>query len=355
MGVRGIGQGFSYRTGLEAELMVEALQQRYREKNRRGAVSAFINAFQSIGEQSKLIRLVILVDESENILAFELGEDLRPNLRHLLTNSPIKRDIALVMAGSTKMYTKVKERDSPLENVFDHYLLHTLSREATLALARKPNADRLSEQAAEAIWEQTGGQPCMAQYILHELWYEFDGELQGVAAEDVYDIADTFDERTQHFATWAKTLDRSGDALYCFLIEQNAPVAYPVIRQHFYQMTQNILRGALDALVYHGLVHCHGEGRGRRYSLAGTMYRDWFLTAGHLNTPEQTEAHTTPAVPQVLIERVEQHMTTIAGSVIGPVAVGGGDAVDQRESQGPLYKPQNTVEQNFDKKEDKRK
>jgi len=35
------------------------------------------------------IRLVILIDESEQILAVEWGEDLRPNLRALLSNCPI--------------------------------------------------------------------------------------------------------------------------------------------------------------------------------------------------------------------------------------------------------------------------
>jgi hypothetical protein len=256
------------------------------------------------------------------------------------------------------MYTKVTEHDSPLENILDRYPLPTLDHDATLALALQPNDERLSESAAEEVWRQSGGQPCMAQYILHELWNDFEGEIEIATSEDVRYAAQGFEQRTQHFSTWSKTLGPLGWRIYLFLLEQSVPMSYTLLRTEFVELPLDVLKSTLDALVYHGLVHCGGRGRNQQYSIAGTMYRDWFLAAGRLSAPEETPNHGTPAGLQVLIERVEQHFgaqTNIAGGVNGPVAsgkfegaaaVGGGEAVDQRESQGSLYKPHD-VEQDF--------
>lgn len=176
----------------------------------------------------------------------------------------------------------------------------------------------------------------------------------GYAAQD-------FEQRTQHFSTWTKTLGPVGWMIYLFLLGQNTPVTYGALRTQFAEMPLDALKSTLDALVYHGLVHCRGRGKSQQYNPAGVMYRDWFLAAGQLSAPEQNRALATPAGIQVFIERIEHHIgaqTNIAGDVSGPVGsgqfqsavvVGGGEAVDQRESQGPLYKPQNTVEQNFNK------
>jgi hypothetical protein len=289
-----LGEACELRQGLERHLAVELLQTRYRAEAARGPVEAFVHAFRSLGQcfNVERIRLVILTDESEPLLTIEWGDDLRPNLRALLSNSPLVEEVALVMVGSTQMYTRVTERDSPLENILDRYCLPSLSREATLALARRPNGDRLPEEVAEETWRQSGGQPCMAQYILHELWEELDGELEDATVADVQDTAGTFDDRTQHFSTWAQTLGGPGHDVYRFLVGQDTPVTYPAIRRYFSEMTAPELQSTVDALLYHGLIHCHGRGRRRRYTVAGQMYRDWCLSAGKLgpaaSLPEAT-------------------------------------------------------------------
>lgn len=355
-----LGEAWEQRQELEYGVIVDQLQTRYRAAMQCGPVDAFVRAFRSLDMRGERIRLAILIDESEEILAVEWGDDLRPNLRYLLSNSPIVEDVALVMAGSTQMYTKVTEHDSPLENILDRYPLPTLSREATLALACDPNGEALPEDALNAVWHQTGGQACMTQYLLHELWDEFEGEFQEVTADDVAYAAQGFDDRTRHFSTWTRTLGRSGWALYLFLLQQNEPVTHAALRSRFSEAPITALQSTIDALVYHGLVHCCGRGRRQQYSVAGEMYRDWFLSAGKLSAPEAAKALETPQGIQVLIERIEQHIgaqTNIAGDAKGDIAsgkfesattIGGGEATDQSAAQGPLYKPTDTVEQTFD-------
>ena len=294
-----LGEAWEKRLGLERGAVVDVLQAGYRDEMNKGPVDAFVHAFRSLDLGGERVRLVILIDESEEILAVEWGEDLRPNLRALLSNSPVTEDVALVMAGSTQMYSQVTERDSPLENILDRYLLPPLSHEATLALARQPNEERLSKDVAQEVWRQSGGHPCLAQYILHELWNELEGELADATAQDVQDMGETFNDRTRHFFTWAGTLGATGNTVYRFLTEQDvregsteahpqgpqsndAPLAYAAIRQHFSRMESGALGSALDALHYHGLIHLHGRGRRRQYQVAGQTYRDWFLAAGKI-------------------------------------------------------------------------
>jgi hypothetical protein len=334
-----LGEIWERRQGLEYGMVVEELQTRYRSDMTRGPVDAFVRAFRSLDTQGERFRLAILIDESENILTVEWGDDLRPNLRYLLSNSPVVEDVALVMAGSTQMYTKVTEHDSPLENILDRYYLTTLSREATLALAREPNENQLPRETAEEVWRQTGGHPCMTQYILHELWDEFEGELQGVIVEDVAHAAQGFDNRTRHFTTWTKTLGQMAWIVYLFLLEQDTPVPHAKLRAHFSEVPITALQSTLDALLYHGLIHCQGWG-GKRYSIAGKMYHDWFLSAGKLSAPEQAEALKTATGIQVFVERLGQ----LTGTQIN---TSGGDAVDMRGAQGALYKLSGSVEQQF--------
>ncbi len=284
---------------LEPGVVVESLQSLYRHRAGRGPVDAFVQAFQTLNKQGERLRMVILLDESEEILSVNWGEDLRPNLRALLSNSPIVEEVALVMAGSTQMYTQVTERDSPLENILDRCTLSGLSYEATLALARTPNQNRLSETLAEEVWRHTGGHPCMAQYLLHKVWEELDGSLEDATPELLQTLAETFDERTRHFSAWAHTIGKNGNATYRFLAEQVEPVSYTTLRQHFSTLSSGHLQGALDALIYHGLVNCEGRGKRCRYQAAGQMYKDWFLAAGEIDESESVE--TPPEPPQIIV------------------------------------------------------
>jgi AAA+ ATPase superfamily predicted ATPase len=56
------------------------------------------------------IRVVLLIDESERIMAQANLAELRANLRALLSNRPVTRgNLAIVMAGSAKFHTEMEE------------------------------------------------------------------------------------------------------------------------------------------------------------------------------------------------------------------------------------------------------
>jgi len=329
------GSVWERENNLEPGVIVDPLQTIYRSRASRGPVDAFVQAFQSLDKQGERIRLVILLDESEEIMAVEWGEDLRPNLRALLSNSPLVENIALVMAGATQMYRQITEHDSPLENIMDRYPLSGLSHDAILALARTPNEQRLPVASAEEIWRQTGGHPCIAQYLLHKAWEAFDGQLQEITAEALQDIAETFDQRTHHFSTWTHTLGAAGAAAYHFLATQETPITYPTLRKNLRELSAAQLQSTLDALIYHGLVNSQGRGRRCQYQVAGELYREWVFSLGE--TREQPEE--AAALPQA---HIIVHGDYIAGDLeIGSqIAITGDGNIVGDESQTAVSKQQ---------------
>lgn len=218
-------------------------------------------------------RLVMLVDEAETLLTASWGADLRPNLRNLLSNSSLVSSVGLVMAGSTTFHDKVAEKDSPLENILTRYSLTNLRHEEAVALAREPSGGQLSDAAAEQVWIQTGGHPCLVQFVMHELWYD----LPHVSVEDVQDVASTFSDVLNHFERWSDALSSLAHDAYAHLVRREEPATHTQLRRAFPLADGSDLQCALDVLVYHGMVQRTGRGRRTRYGTAGQMFRDWYL------------------------------------------------------------------------------
>jgi hypothetical protein len=74
-----LGEAWEIQKGLQRGVVVDILQTCYRDEARRGPVDAFVRAFRALDLGGERIRLVILLDESEQILTVEWGDDLRPN------------------------------------------------------------------------------------------------------------------------------------------------------------------------------------------------------------------------------------------------------------------------------------
>lgn len=286
-----LGETWEIQRKLAPGSMIEMLQTRYQNTARLGPISAFEQAFQFLDTHGKRWRLVILLDESEKVLTTEWCDDLSSNLRALLSDSPVMDDIALVMVGATEMYLKVlkvMKRDSPLKNILDKYKLLPLTHEATLALARKPNGERLPAVVAEAVWEQSGGQPCLTQFILHEIWDSRNGALEEATQDNVQAAVDTFDEITHHFINWTSKIGRDGQDMYRFLAQSTVPPSWIELRRQFRCWPANTLLQTRDALIYHGLIHCTGRGKEERYTPAGHAYREWFLAAWPFHEPPES-------------------------------------------------------------------
>jgi hypothetical protein len=265
-----------------------SLCESYRSVRHLGPVRAFEESFAMLLDGvAARVRLVILIDEAEILLEAPWGADLRPNLRNLLSNSGIVDKVALVMAGSTGFYSQVVEKDSPLENILTRYSLSSLTEDQSLALAVEPSRGRLGEQVAREVWRQSGGHPCLIQYVMHTLW----DVLPEAMIEDVLDAASSFTQRLHHFESWSATLSSLAHQVYGWLAEQEQGSGYGDVRRRFAAADGSALQRALDMLAYHGLIDITGRGRRTQYMALGQMFREWYTRDRPL------ASHMTPSLP----------------------------------------------------------
>ena len=144
----------------------------YNSEVYRGPARAFSTVYRHLIQLTgrNPIRLVLMMDESERLTNQPWGEDVCGHLRHLVTWPDMSREIALIMAGSTEFYTETTRRGSPLTNVLTRHHLSVLERCDIDKLACRIDGWVPGESTIDEIWRQSGGHPCIAQYLLHELW-----------------------------------------------------------------------------------------------------------------------------------------------------------------------------------------
>jgi len=112
------------------------------------------------------VRVVFLVDELTCALGRSWTETFFENLRHLVYDSPVTDDLALVVAGTPRCLD-AQERGSPLFNALETLDLDPLDEPSLRGLAAA--AQGLDAAAVAAVLGACGGSPYLAQYLLHQM------------------------------------------------------------------------------------------------------------------------------------------------------------------------------------------
>ncbi len=297
------------------------------------------------------VRLVLLLDEVEAMTRYEWSETLFNQLRALIYSGPLASTVKIVLTGAVNVI-RVKHAGSPLLNAvkIEHLAaLDTTAMQELIALGSP-----VPDAVAAAVLEQSGGHPFIAQYLLHHLWN--DG-LAAARPEDVVAMAHHLcHNRAADLQGWWEAIGDSGRWAYAALVAHVDWLSEPDLLQVTQSAIQPLDWG-LAALCYHGLVVRHSDWV--HYRVAGQLFADWFKFRSEQHLAEaKGNLDYTQLPPETRI-----YQTIIHGNVNGSVAsgqfqsaaaIGGGEAVDQRESQGPVYKPQD-IEQDFNTKGDSKK
>jgi hypothetical protein len=235
------------------------------------------------------LRLILLLDECEEIVEQPWTSDLHGALRYLLVGETTESLLKLVMAGSHRFLTQVRQRTSPLWNVLKYHTLHILDEQATCVLIVQPTEGVLPERVVQTVVTQSGGHPFLTQYLMHHLW---ERGLEKATHETVQRIAAGFPHERNDFKDWADGLGDSGLRAYGVLAQAGEPLVEPRIRAILHPCPPDLLQ-ALDALCYHGLVV--QEADGESYRVAGEMFREWFATNVTSLEPSAIHASLVPA------------------------------------------------------------
>jgi len=161
-------------------------------------------------------RLVFLIDEIDDALDKPWTEALFNQLRALVYSGDLRSQIRLVFAGSHRFLDQVSNRGSPLWNILKlHYLDPFDERGFGELVGRAPE---LSRDLVSAIWQQSGGHPFIAQYLLHHLW-DNSGGFTNATIGKANDLSGKFiSEQIQDIEGWAQGIDLTGFHAYSVLV-----------------------------------------------------------------------------------------------------------------------------------------
>jgi len=220
--------------------------------------------------EGKALRLILLLDECEQMVGHPWTPDLYGILRALLVGEATRPHLKVVMAGSHRFLTQVRQEGSPLRNVLKYHYLRVLPEEATRDLIVRPTGGVLPDPVVREVIRQSGGHPFLTQYLMHHLWEE---GLEGATVEAVRRVAAGFPHERDDFRAWAEGMGDSGRQVYARLLRADGPLSEDEIRAALPAPLPDLPQ-ALEALCYHGLVVRDTAGR---YAIAGQMFREWFI------------------------------------------------------------------------------
>lgn len=235
-------------------------------------------------QQGCRLRLILLLDECEEIVTQPWAAELYGALRFLLIGRSTRLLFKVVMAGSHRFLTQVSQRGSPLRNVLTYHTLRVLNPHPTFQLIAQPTGGILTDETVQAVARQSGGHPFLTQYLMHHLW---GAELESATPETVQQVAARFPRKRTDFGDWINGLGESRLRVYRYLSENPAPITENDIRMALTPSLSDLPQ-ALEALCYHGIV-LHQDDK--YYQIAGHMFHDWFMAniaTENISKPEIT-------------------------------------------------------------------
>jgi predicted transcriptional regulator len=174
------------------------------------------------------------------------------------------------LVGSRRFLDEVSDRGSPLWNILQLHYLSNLDRAAIDELSEY--ADDIQEGILQAVWEQSGGHPFLAQYLLHHIWgAEPDSGNEATVAQ----LVDRFlHERQTDLEGWAEAVGIAGLQLYDQFVNEPGWLDEEDLIQAIADRNIAAKRG-LVALSYHGFI-TH-DGAWKRYRRAGSILQRWYI------------------------------------------------------------------------------
>lgn len=240
-------------------------------------------------EKDYRLRLVLLLDECEQIVEKPWAAELYGALRYLLDRQNTRSLIKVVMTGSQRFLTQVRQHGSPLRNILQYHRLQAFDEKSARALVTEPIEKKVDEALVTTVLHESGGHPFLTQYLMHNVCEQ---DVSTTTIEDIQYFANEFPKGRSDFGDWLSGLGESGHLVYKALVQARKPIAEDDVRVLLSVVPPDVGQ-ALDALCYHGLVtHNRTEG----YQISANMFRHWFI---HNYVPEYSEDGETAVSPTI--------------------------------------------------------
>jgi hypothetical protein len=250
------------------------------------AFDAFRQALETVFQSREVDRrIVIMIDEVDELSRYEWSHSFFNNLRHLISQTTAGERIAIVIAGTLAIRSLYEVAGSPFLNVIQGTkTLDLLSRSETEELVGRPTGYRLDTSVVSAIFFETGGHPFLVQYLMKYLCLQFGEDLSRATEKDLLSVVERyFDERTD-FDTWVSDFADAERQAYHLI----ASTAQGATRSELVKAIGDPkqVNHAIKMLVHIGVVR-EERPNSNRYLVGGDMFRRWFYDTFDANRPVQ--------------------------------------------------------------------
>jgi hypothetical protein len=234
-------------------------------------------AFQEVLEQivrtvSQELRIVIMIDEVDELQRHEWSKTFFNNLRHLISQSPLQQNLSMVIAGTLAIYSLYNVAGSPFLNVISGTKrLRLLTVEESSELINMPTGGQIDPAVIRHMYKQTGGHPFLIQYVMKNLCDEFASTLHSVKIADVDRVVDKFLSERQDFSNWASRFRPHDKKVYRLIANSREAVRKAEVVHALGEAEQ--ANDSLDLLAHLGLIR---ETERNRYEAGGLMFKTWF-------------------------------------------------------------------------------
>ncbi len=224
-------------------------------------------------EETKCLKLVLLIDEFDSFREYEWRHIFFNNLRALIHNTPgTSEKLCIVITGGRAMQTLRDSPGSPLANVLTWKYLSLLNEEDTKRLVHEPTAERFQPDVGEIVWKDTGGHPFIVQYLMYHLciWVE-----EGLDVEEALERAErkfTEEHDVVFKQWWFDHLEEDERNVYRVLQGRRSMNAGDIAQKLRYKI--GTVQDHLRTLSYIGLVQ-KKKALVDCYSIAGEMFDKW--------------------------------------------------------------------------------
>jgi class 3 adenylate cyclase len=212
------------------------------------------------------LQFVFLFDEIERVLRAEWGGGFLAYWRMLLNNmGELSRCVSAIFSGAAEIYQIAQDAGSPLGNILAWHELELFSLQETARLVREPVGEPWPDALVEVVFELSGGQPCLIQYLMQRV---LEGDAEAWEASLVSAEQRFLRENATMFANWWQAFEEPARAIYGHLAQSGQVSEGAVIAQYPVQAKR-----ALDVLAHTGVVRWDREAR--TVQAAGMLFQRW--------------------------------------------------------------------------------
>lgn len=218
-------------------------------------------------------RVVVLFDEIEPIAVCEWAQGFLAHWRALLSNTPgLSEYFTAVFAGAHELAILQRDIGSPLKDILEWRSLRCLELEDACKLMQEPIEREWPRSFLELVYEETGGQPFLLQYIMQQVCSTptpNEETLQTVVAQAIKKFAK---ERHWQFSEWwERYCTPAAQRVYNRLPDDGSTLPLRALTREF---GSDAAHEALEILQHVGIVAAEDDGFAFRYT--GEMFRRWY-------------------------------------------------------------------------------